>query len=72
MVLVFYVISQNHVTKEWSKHYGWKLLMVTHQFAKLGGYRNCGTGDIMTLGCHMISQDHVMKGSCDFMGRSPS
>ena len=26
----------------------------------------------MVLVCHVISQDHVVKGSCDFMGRSPS
>ena len=26
----------------------------------------------MVLVSHVISQDHVVKGSCDFMGRSPS
>ena len=26
----------------------------------------------MVLVCHVILQDHVIKGSCDFTGRSPS
>ena len=26
----------------------------------------------MVLVCHVISQDHVIKGLCDFMGRAPS
>ena len=26
----------------------------------------------MVLVCHMIWQDHETKGSCDFIGRSPS
>ena len=25
----------------------------------------------MVLVCHVISQDHMVKGSCDFMGGSP-
>ena len=25
----------------------------------------------MVLVCHVISQDHMIKGSCDFMGGSP-
>ena len=34
-------------------------------------HRYCGSGDIMVLVCHMILQDHVIKGSRHFMGRSP-
>ena len=26
----------------------------------------------MILVCHAISQDHMMKGLCDFIGKSPS
>ena len=26
----------------------------------------------MILLCYVILEDHVIKGSCDFMGRSPS
>ena len=33
---------------------------------------NCGSGDVVTLVCHLILQDHMIKGSCDFIGRSPS
>ena len=36
------------------------------------GHRNCGSGDIMVLACHVISQDDLTKQSYDFMGRSPS
>ena len=40
--------------------------MVTPNFAKFGGLRHCGSGDIMVLGCHVISQNHVTLGLCDF------
>ena len=36
--------------------------------ARFGGRRYCGSKDIMLLVCHVISQHHVIKGSCDFMG----
>ena len=31
----------------------------------------CGSGD-MFLVCHVILEDHVLKGSRDFVGGSPS
>ena len=31
-----------------------------------------GSVNIMVLVCHMIFPDHVIKGSCDFLGRNPS
>ena len=37
----------------------------SHQLAKFGGQRHCGSGD-MILGYHVISQDHVIEGSCNF------
>ena len=30
------------------------------------------SGDIMVLACHVVSQGHLIKGSYDLMGRSPS
>ena len=45
--------------------------MTSHQLAKFGGYRHCGSADIMILVCHKTSQNHVIKESCDFIGRSP-
>ena len=35
-------------------------------------HRHCGSGDIMILLCHLISRDNVIKGSCEFIGRSSS
>ena len=32
--------------------------------------RHCGNRVIMVLVCHVILQDHAIKGSCNFMGRS--
>ena len=46
--------------------------MASHQFAKFGGHRHCDSENIMILGYHVISQDHIIKGSCDFIGRNPS
>ena len=38
---------------------------------KFGCHRHCIRDNIMVLVYHMILQDHVIKGSCDFMGRIP-
>ena len=38
--------------------------MLCH-LAKFGGPRYCISTDIMFLICHVIKQDHVIKGSCD-------
>ena len=37
-----------------------------------GSHRHCGSGYIMTLVCHVISQENSIKGSCDFMDGTPS
>ena len=42
---------------------GGNLFKVSHQPAKFGGHRHFSTGDILVY--HVISQDHVIKGSCD-------
>ena len=34
--------------------------------------RNSGSTDIVVLVCLVISQDHLTKGSCAFLGKSPS
>ena len=39
--------------------------------AKFVGHRHCDSGDGMFLIFQVISQDHVIKGSCVFMGGSP-
>ena len=38
--------------------------------AKFGGYGYSGSEVIMDLVCHTISQNHMIQGSCDFMGGS--
>ena len=40
--------------------------VISHHSTKFGG------ANIMGLVSQMISQKHVIKGPCDFMGRSPS
>ena len=40
--------------------------------SKFGGHRHCGTGNVTALVCHLISQDHQIKGSWDFIRRIPS
>ena len=42
--------------------------MVSHTPATFGSRRCCGRGDIMVLVSHVISQDHITKGSNN-MGR---
>ena len=46
-------------------------IKVIYHHAKFTGHRQCGSGD-MILVCLVILQEQVIKGSCDFMGTSPS
>ena len=50
----------------------WSPSKVSYHSAKFGGHRHYGNGDILVLVCHITSQDHVIKASCDFMGKGPS
>ena len=47
-------------------------LKVSHQPTKFGGPRQGGNGNIMILVCHVILQDHVIKGTCGYRSWSPS
>ena len=37
--------------------------MACHHLAKFGGHRYCGSRNVMFLVCHLIYQNHVIKGS---------
>ena len=41
-------------------------LVVTHP-SKFGGRSHCGSGNITYLVSHVTLQEHVVKGSCNFM-----
>ena len=45
-------------------------MKVTCNPGNFGGQSHSGSGD-MFLVYHMISQDHMIKGSCDFMSGIP-
>ena len=47
-------------------------MKISYRPTRFCGHRHCGSDNIMVLACHVILQDHVIKGSCDFIGRSPS
>ena len=46
-------------------------MKINYRPAKFGGHTHCGSKDT-TLMRYVILQDHVIKGSCDFMGKSQS
>ena len=46
--------------------------MVSDHPDKFDDQRHHGSGDIMFLVSHLISQDHAIQGSCDFILGSPS
>ena len=48
------------------------LIKVSYHLAKLGGHRDSDSGDIVVLVCDVISLDHVIEGSSEFIGRDPS
>ena len=39
--------------------------------AKIGGHEYCEIGDVIILACHVISQDHKIKGLSNIKSRSP-
>ena len=41
-----------------------------YYYEKFVGHRHCDSGDKMILVCHVILQDHNIKGTSEFMGRS--
>ena len=45
---------------------------MSYHLAKFDGHSHSDSGVIMILVCSVISQDHMKKGSCNFMGGSPS
>ena len=66
MVFIFDMTLQNPPDQSFIT-----LWFASHHPAKFGGHGHCGSGDIMLLVCQGILQDHIVKPSCDFMGRSP-
>ena len=42
-----------------------------YHFVKFVGYKYCKSKDVMILISYVISQDHVMKGLCNLIGKSP-
>ena len=50
----------------------WELVKVGYHPVKFGGHRHSDNGDIVLPVCHVILQDHMIKVSCDFIGRSLS
>ena len=48
------------------------LIKLGYHPVKFGGHRHSDNGDIMVLVCHVISQDHVIKGSYGILSKSPS
>ena len=55
----FHVTSCNHLFK-WLTSKG-------HHFAKFSGHRPCGSSDTAATTIYVILQDHVIKGSGNFM-----
>ena len=37
-------------------------IKVSYHPAKFGGHRHCGSENIMVLMCHVLLEDHVVKG----------
>ena len=52
--------------------YGHKTMKRSYRPTMFGGHSHCSSEDIMILVCHVILLDHVIKGSCDFIGKNPS
>ena len=51
--------------------YGLTVFMEIHHLAKFGGHSYCNSRN-MFLVCHVIKQDHVIKGLGEYNDRNPS
>ena len=51
---------------------GLKFLIVSHHFPKFCGHRLCGSSNTAPKIVYISLQDHVIKGSGDFMEGNPS
>ena len=52
--------------------YGQESIKANYHLVKFGGHRYCDSEGKNVLVCDVISYDHVIKGSFDFIGKSPS
>ena len=70
------ILLSRHLTRTRDKRiiwlYGQERIKVGYVPAKFGDHRPSDSGDIMILTCHIISQDHVIKGLYAFTDWSPS
>ena len=51
--------------------YGLKPVTLDHLGTNFVLFRDCGGGDKTFFICHVISNDHVLKELCDFVGGAP-
>ena len=52
--------------------YGWEPIKLNYHPTQSGGHKHSGSGDTIVFVCHVTLEDHVIKASHDFMGRSVS
>ena len=52
--------------------YWLKPIRKSYHPGRFGGNKHCGSGYKMILVCNMILQDHLIRGLCEYTGRSPS
>ena len=68
--LFHHVISPHNITKGPCSFMVWEPLKVSQLVATFGTNSCGGSGSVAHLVCHVIWQDHLIKGSCIFMGRT--
>ena len=52
--------------------YEWELLKISHHLGKSCRHRHYDKGDIMFLICHVVSNEHMLKGLHEFLCGGPS
>ena len=72
MTLVCHMILLDNMSKGWSNNMGGNPVMTSHELAKFDVHRGSGSRVAIISDCHVVSQDQVNQGSCNFMGSSPS
>ena len=73
-VFVYHVTLQDHMAKgsrNMVRSHS-SLVSVLARLVEIGTLIGTSNEYFMALLCHMILQNHVIKWSCDFMGKSPS
>ena len=72
LALGYWRYNDFSLSRDFTKPRDRRVMWRYYHLSKFGGHRHCGSKDIIILFSHLMLQDHVIKSTCEFKGRSLS